>query len=88
MRERFSVDENLCIACGLCEARAPENLEVAPGAMSARVVKQPSDASELAACREASEYCPTGGLKDVTEEESAGSRAADEAGPGSAELRT
>lgn len=62
---RFAVDEQLCIGCGLCEVRAPENMEVAPGESHARVYKQPGDAAEQAACGEACDYCPTGGLQRV-----------------------
>ena len=64
----FSVDPDLCIGCGLCEIRAPENMEVAPGETHARVWKQPESDDEQAACVEASEYCPTGGLQVVGEQ--------------------
>jgi len=59
---RFEVDETLCIGCGLCETRAPENIQLAPGCTAAQVVRQPESASEEANCTEAAEYCPTGGL--------------------------
>ncbi|MFQ5698617.1 MAG: ferredoxin [Myxococcota bacterium] len=67
MRSKFSVDSDLCIGCGLCQERAPENLEIPDGEWSARVFKQPADADEEEACREASEYCPTGGLRPEEE---------------------
>ena len=60
---RFTVDEDICIGCGLCHERAPENLDVPDGEYTARVVKQPVDPSEESACDEAAEYCPTGGLQ-------------------------
>jgi ferredoxin len=59
---RFRVDDELCIGCGLCHERAPENLDVPRGASAACVVRQPASAEEEAACRDAAEYCPTGGL--------------------------
>ena len=63
MRRRFEVVDQDCIGCGLCEERAPENLEIPPGASTARVVKQPETPAEEEACIEASEYCPLGGLR-------------------------
>lgn len=65
MRSRFAVDEVLCIGCGLCHERAPENLDVPPGTLAAVVTKQPVDAEEEAACLEAAEFCPTGGLTSL-----------------------
>ena len=62
MLERFSVDEDLCIGCGLCRERAPRNIEIPSGASVARVTRQPTSAAEETACMEAAEYCPTGGL--------------------------
>lgn len=61
-RARFSVDDVLCIGCRLCEERAPENMEMARGSSAAVVRKQPESDEEEEACREAAEYCPTGGL--------------------------
>ncbi len=61
-RTRFSVDDVLCIGCRLCEERAPENMEMARGSSAAVVRKQPESDEEEEACREAAEYCPTGGL--------------------------
>jgi ferredoxin len=59
---RFYVEEDLCIGCGLCRERAPENMDIPRGASAARVIRQPESAEEEAACRDAAEYCPTGGL--------------------------
>ncbi|MEB2346243.1 MAG: ferredoxin [Deltaproteobacteria bacterium] len=58
----FEIDEDLCIGCGLCRERAPDNMETGPGSSVARVVRQPANDHEEAACREAAEYCPTGGI--------------------------
>lgn len=58
----FEIDEDLCIGCGLCRERAPENMDTEPGSSVARVVQQPRSNEEDAACREAAEYCPTGGI--------------------------
>jgi ferredoxin len=62
MARRYAVDEDLCIGCGLCAMRAPENIECGARTACAEIVKQPSSAEEEAACAEAAEYCPTGGL--------------------------
>ena len=59
---RLTVDEASCTSCGLCEERAPSNMEVPSGHDPARVIKQPIGESETADCFEASDYCPTGGL--------------------------
>ena len=80
MTDRFDVDEDLCIGCGLCHERVPENLEVPVGDLVARVKKQPVDADELAGCHEAAEYCPTGALNQVRVEDRL-SRAAAVVGP-------
>ncbi len=61
-RARFFVDEDLCIGCGLCRERAPNNIELSPGGLHASIFKQPTSRGEEAACEEAAEYCPTGGL--------------------------
>jgi ferredoxin len=58
----LDIDHSLCTGCGLCEERAPENLEVPPGESAAQVVKQPEGDMETKACTEAAAYCPTGGL--------------------------
>ncbi len=76
-RAKFEVDEDHCIGCGLCEERAPENMEV-PATLIARVTKQPSTAEEEEACNEAAEYCPTMGLRRVAKEEMAAAGGPDE----------
>ncbi len=58
----LEVDEDLCTDCGLCEERAPENLEMKPDSGGARVIKQPIGEPERANCTEAVDYCPSGGL--------------------------
>lgn len=59
---RIEVDGDDCIGCGLCEERAPENLEMAQEEGVARVVAQPANEDQVTACREAGEYCPIGAL--------------------------
>ena len=59
---QYTVDDDSCIACGLCHVRAPENIEMDEEAMTALVVRQPSNDDEEDACNEAADYCPTGGL--------------------------
>ncbi len=62
MLHRFEVLADDCIGCGLCEERAPANMELPDGASTAQVVKQPENSAEEEACLEASDYCPLGGL--------------------------
>ena len=64
---RFGVDDEICIGCGLCHERAPENFEVPEGEHASRVTKQPVGASEEEACLEAEEYCPAGGISHDAE---------------------
>ena len=59
---RLQIDESDCTKCGLCEERAPENMEMAGDEPYARVIKQPVGNAEMENCIEAVEYCPTGGL--------------------------
>jgi ferredoxin len=66
---KYTVDGEHCIACGLCHERAPENLDMDEDAMQARVTRQPTSARQAAACQEAAEYCPTGGLRPVDHED-------------------
>ncbi|MBW2413349.1 MAG: ferredoxin [Deltaproteobacteria bacterium] len=68
---QFSVDESLCIGCGLCHERAPDNVEIPPGAAAARVTLQPRTDEEEEACEEAADYCPTGGIHEVSGDMSA-----------------
>ena len=59
---RFGVDGEICIGCGLCHERAPENFEVPEGEFCSRVTRQPVDTAEEEACLEAEDYCPAGGI--------------------------
>jgi ferredoxin len=65
VRTRFEVVEDDCVACGLCEERAPANLRIPPGQRAATVVKQPEDDAETRACRDAADYCPMGALQPL-----------------------
>jgi len=66
MRAQFEVEDADCIGCGLCEERAPENIEIPTGDCIARVFRQPLDDAEEEACTEAAEYCPLGGLRTIS----------------------
>ena len=77
-RAKFEVDGDLCIGCGLCEERAPENMQVPATLMHARVARQPTTDEEEEACIEATEYCPTMGLRRVFNEETAAAGRPDE----------
>lgn len=68
MPPRFEVVEEDCIGCGLCLERAPDNIEIPDGSDTAQVFRQPETPAEEQACREASEYCPLGGLRPSTTE--------------------
>ncbi len=62
---QLEIDQSHCTKCGLCEERAPENMEMSDDGPYAQVIKQPVGDSETANCIEAAEYCPTGGLTAV-----------------------
>jgi ferredoxin len=62
---RFHVDARLCIGCGLCEERAPGNLEVSVGVGAAQLIRQPASEAELIAVGQAADYCPSGALARV-----------------------
>ena len=62
-RARFSVDADDCIGCGLCDDRAPNNVEVSFDEAVACVYRQPKTDAEEISCFEAADYCPTGGLR-------------------------
>ncbi len=59
---RFSIDGGVCLGCGLCHERAPENFDVPEGEFSSSVTRQPINAVEEDACIEAEKYCPAGGI--------------------------
>lgn len=59
---QLEIDESHCTKCGLCEERAPENMEMVTDEPYARVIKQPVGETETNDCIEAVDYCPTGGL--------------------------
>ncbi len=59
----LEIDEASCISCGLCEARAPENLITDRDKATAVVVKQPAGEAEIEGSTDAVDYCPTGSLK-------------------------
>ena len=60
---RFAVVSEDCSSCGLCEERAPENIETPAGSRTSEVVKQPETSEEEEACTEAYEYCPMGAVQ-------------------------
>ena len=60
--KRFTVEDDNCIACGLCQERAPDNIDLDDDGTVARVTRQPTSDDELEACQEAADFCPTGGL--------------------------
>ena len=62
-RVYVSIDEAFCTACGLCEERAPENIELPAGAEASRIIQQPKNEEQTKACVEAANFCPTGGLQ-------------------------
>jgi ferredoxin len=53
----FYVDKD-CILCSVCSDAAPNNFRMSDDEDHDICYKQPSDAAELAQCREALENCP------------------------------
>lgn len=54
---KWYVDKN-CILCGVCVDVAAENFKEADSGDHARLVKQPANPTEEAACKDAMEQCP------------------------------
>lgn len=54
---KFYVDKE-CIACDACVLAAPDHFNMDEDDGHAFVIKQPSDESELEACKEAMDGCP------------------------------
>lgn len=53
---KYSIDESLCIRCGVSSSTAPELISLADG--RARFVRQPESDSEAAAAEAAMLLCP------------------------------
>jgi ferredoxin len=53
---RVTVDEETCIACGLCAETCPEVFELKDDKAIAKMEEVPEDLVE--SCREAAEECP------------------------------
>ena len=52
-----TVDVRVCVRCAACSSLAPKVFSVT--SKGTRVVRQPEDAGERAACRAAAMICPT-----------------------------
>lgn len=63
----FYVDDS-CIACGVCEAEAPENFKLNDDGDHAFVYKQPENDDERDACVAALESCPVDAIGDDGEQ--------------------
>jgi ferredoxin len=53
---RVTVDEEACIACGLCAETCPEVFELKDDKAVAKMEEVPEELAE--SCREAAEECP------------------------------
>jgi len=67
-RARFFIDQDECIGCGRCQDMAPNNVELLGWEIVARVYEQPKNDDDEAACFDALDYCPTGGIQAVMED--------------------
>ncbi len=59
IRMKVSVDQDLCIGCGLCESICPEVFRMNDDNL-AEVIEQPDSISDT--CREACESCPVSAI--------------------------
>lgn len=59
----FYVDAS-CIVCGACEGTAPDNIRLSEDGSHDVVFKQPENAAEEQALREALEGCPVSAIGD------------------------
>lgn len=58
----YVIDSTTCIACETCAEIAPDNFAMKK--KTAYVTRQPSTASERAACKEAMEGCPVDAISN------------------------
>ncbi len=59
----FYVDDT-CIACGVCEAEAPDNYKMSDDGDHAYVYKQPEDEDAKDSCLDALTSCPVDAIGD------------------------
>jgi ferredoxin len=55
---KYWIEQDECVACGVCYAEAPENIRFDDATSKSYVYKQPENDIELAAVRDAVEMCP------------------------------
>ena len=55
---KFWIDQDVCIACVVCVAEAPDNVRFDDVASKSYFFKQPETDEEIAAAREAIALCP------------------------------
>lgn len=60
---RYYIDSS-CIVCGACESAAPDNIRLSEDGSHDVIFKQPENADEEQACRDALDGCPVGAIGD------------------------
>lgn len=61
---RATIDEGLCIGCGVCAGECPVVFEMAAGAAEvARVITDPVPADSANCCKSAAKDCPVEAIK-------------------------
>ncbi len=58
-----TVDEDLCIACGLCSQTCPQVFELNNDECYAEVREEASDCEEVECCQEAADLCPVDAIE-------------------------
>lgn len=62
---KFWIDQDMCVACVVCPAEAPNNIRFDDVAVKSYVFKQPETDEETAAVREAMVMCPVEAPKEA-----------------------
>lgn len=63
---RFFIDSDLCVSCGACIVKAPNNFT--PGDGGYYINRQPTTPDEIQACTEALKGCPVDAVGDNGDE--------------------
>lgn len=61
---KFWIDQDECVACGVCYAEAPDNIRLDESAQKSYVFKQPENEEEVHAVKEAVALCPVEAPKE------------------------
>ena len=61
---KYWIDQDVCVACAVCYAEAPNNIRFDDNRGASYVYKQPETDEELAAVTEAVSMCPVEAVRE------------------------